>query len=79
MKNIYKTQQGRPLFTMGIFARCKNINATFSESYEYELRACPSCTKKGVFNVQEGHVLERRRACSCTKLGLSSKREGHDD
>ncbi len=57
MKNIYKTQQGRPLFTMGILARCKNIITTFSESYEHELRTYPSCTKKGVFNVQEGHVL----------------------
>ena len=76
MKNLYKTQQGRPLFTMGTLARYKNITSTLSESYEYELRTCPSCTKKGVFNVQEGHVLERRRACSCFKLGLSSKRGG---
>ena len=79
MKSLYKTQQGRPLFTMGILARYKNITTTFSESYEHELRTCPSCIKKGVFNVQEGHVLERRRACSCSKLGLSSKREGHDN
>ena len=57
MKNLNKTQQGRPLFTMGILARYKNIISTLSESYEYELRTCPSCPKKGVFNVQEGHVL----------------------
>ena len=57
MKNLYKIQQGRPLFTMGILARYKNITNTFSESYEHELRTCPSCTKKGIFNVQEGHVL----------------------
>ena len=57
MKNIYKKQQGRSLFTMGILARCKNIITMLSESYEHELRTCPSCAKKGVFNVQEGHVL----------------------
>ena len=59
MKNLYKIQQGRSLFTMGILTRYKNVISTLSESYEYELRTCPSCTKKGVFNVQEGHVLER--------------------
>ena len=57
MKNLNKTQQGRSLFTMGILARYKNIISTLSESYEHELRTCPSCAKKGVFNVQEGHVL----------------------
>ena len=59
MKNLYKIQQGRSLFTMGILARYKNIISTLSESYEHELRTCPSCAKKSVFNVQEGHVLER--------------------
>ena len=44
------------------------ITYTKSECYEWLLRICPSCSKKGVFNVQEGHVLERRRASSCHML-----------
>ena len=35
-----------------------------SECYGQNMRICLSCSKKGVFNVQEGHVLERRRAFS---------------
>jgi len=35
-----------------------------SVSYKLRLRTCPSCSKKGVFKPQEGHVLERRRASS---------------
>ena len=36
-----------------------------SECYGQNMGICPSCSKKGVFNVQEGHVPERRRASSC--------------
>ena len=39
-----------------------------SECYGQNMRLCLSCSKKGVFNVQEGHVLERRRASSCHML-----------
>lgn len=35
-----------------------------SECYGQNMRICLSCSKKGVFNVQEGHVLERRMAFS---------------
>lgn len=40
------------------------ITYTKSECYGQNMRLCLSCSKKGVFNVQEGHVLERRRAFS---------------
>ena len=44
------------------------ITYTKSECYGQNMRICPSCSKKGVFNVQEGHVLECRRAFSCHML-----------
>ena len=37
-----------------------------SISYKLRWRRRPSCLKKGVFCMQEGHVLERRRAWSAT-------------
>ena len=52
---------------------------TKSESCEEHSRICFSCSKKGVFNVQERHVLEWWRASFSSKLGLSMKREGHDN
>ena len=52
---------------------------TKSESCEEHSRICSSCSKKGLFNVQERHVLEWRRASFCSKLGLSMKREEHDN
>ena len=39
-----------------------------SECYGQNMRLCLSCSKKGVFNVQEGHVFECRRAFSCHML-----------
>ena len=52
---------------------------TKSESCEEHSRICFSCSKKGLFNVQERHVLEWRRASFCSKFGLSMKREGHEN
>ena len=79
MKNIYKEWWDRLLFTIEILARWETITYMTSESYEYETSICFSCTKKGVFNVQERHVLEWRRASFCSKLSLSMKREGHEN
>ena len=49
-----------------------------SECYRLNRRRRPSCVKKSVFCMQEGHVLERRRASSCLILGLFTNREGSD-
>ena len=49
-----------------------------SECYRLNRRRRPSCVKKSVFCMQEGHVLECRRASSCLILGLSTNREGSD-
>jgi len=44
---------------MEILARRKNVTSMISESYEHETSICLSCTMKGLFLHQEGHVLER--------------------
>lgn len=49
-----------------------------SECYRLNRRRRPSCVKKGVFCMHEGHILEHRKASSCLILGLSTNREGSD-
>ena len=48
----------------GIHIKSKSITHRYSVSYRLQKRRRPSCLKKGVFNVQEGHVLKARRASS---------------
>ena len=47
-----------------------NITYMISVCYLQRWRRRLSCFKKGVFNVQEGHVLECSKASSCFFLGL---------
>ena len=76
MKNIYKTQQGRPLFTIEILARRKNITHMISVSYGYEKRRGLSCIKKGMFLYQERHVLGCWRAFPWALKGMDRMGEG---
>ena len=69
-KNLYKIQQGRPLFTIEILARCETITNMISESYDYETRKGLSCFMEGLSKHQEGRVLERWRASFTTLNGL---------
>ena len=50
---------------------------TFNKSVYYKqlCRTCLSCLKKGMFCMQEGHVLERWRASSSPMKGVCSVRE----
>jgi len=54
-----------------------NITYMISVCYLQRWRRRLSCFEKGVFCVQEGHVLECRRACSCLILSPFSKEEGY--
>ena len=76
MKNIYKTQQGRPLFTMEILARYETITHMNSESYKYETRRGLSCIMKGMFLYQERHVLGCWRAFPWALKGMDRMGEG---
>ena len=40
-----------------------------SDRYTYHSRPCPSYFKKGIFSMQEGHVLKYWRACSQIQKG----------
>ena len=48
-----------------------------SDYYTYHSRPCLSYFKKGVFSMQERHVLKYRRACSQMQKGMFSNTEGH--
>ena len=48
-----------------------------SDYYTYHSRPCLSYFKKGVFSMQEGHVLKYRKACSQIQKGMFSNTEGH--
>ena len=48
-----------------------------SDYYTYHSRPCLSYFKKGVFSMQEGHVLKYRKASSQMQKGIFSNAEGH--
>ena len=48
-----------------------------SDYYTYHSRPCLSYFKKGVFSMQEGHVLKYRKASSQMQKSMFSNAEGH--
>ena len=48
-----------------------------SDYYTYHSRPCLSYFKKGVFSMQEGHVLKYRKAYSQMQKGMFSNTEEH--
>ena len=76
MKNHYMQSEQTPLRPAYYIFSNQRYNLQQISTLRTAIKKTPFCFKKGVFNLQEGHIPERRRASSCCILGLFSEREG---